>query len=90
MTTLNKDFKVRNGIYVTGDAVIGGTATVAEPTLAAHAATKSYVDTIAIPVTGSTVPTTPISGQLWLDTTEARLKVYDGSEWNELRAFSDS
>lgn len=90
MTIANKDFKVRNGIYVTGNAVIGGTATVAEPTLAAHAATKSYVDSIAIPVTGSTVPATPISGQLWLDTTESRLKVYDGSEWIILANMNDA
>lgn len=89
MTTI-RDFKVRNGIQVTTNAVIGGTATVAEPTLAAHAATKSYVDSVALPSVGSTEPTLPRTGQLWLDTEEARLKVYSGTEWVALANMNDA
>lgn len=87
---INKDFKVRNGIYVTTNAVIGGHATVAEPTLSDHAATKSYVDSIALPFVDSNAPSSPKTGQLWLDTDEARLKVYSGTEWVTLANIDDA
>lgn len=86
----NRDFKVRNGIRVGTNAVIHGTATVAEPTLAAHAATKSYVDSLALPSVGANAPTSPKVGQLWLDTDEARLKVYSGTAWVSLANLDDA
>lgn len=88
--TTSRDFRVRNGIRVGSNAVIGGSATVAEPTLAAHAATKSYVDSVALPSVSAQAPTLPKTGQLWLDTTEARLKVYSGTVWVALANFNDA
>ena len=40
MSTVNKDFKVKNGLIVGLGGSFGGTVTVGTPTLAAHAATK--------------------------------------------------
>ena len=50
MTTVNKDFKVKNGLAVSSNATFGAGATFAapitipEPVNSNHAATKAYVD----------------------------------------------
>lgn len=44
MTTTNKDFKVKNGIVVSGDGTFGGPVTVGDPTEPSHAVTKEYLD----------------------------------------------
>lgn len=47
MSTIDKDFKVKNGLSVTGNGSFGGTVSVGTPTAAEHAATKAYVDSVA-------------------------------------------
>jgi len=44
LATVNKDFKVKNGLQVAGTAVFGGTVQVATPVSDSDAATKAYVD----------------------------------------------
>lgn len=44
MTTSNKDFKVKNGIAVTGSGTFGGPVSVGSPTDPNHAVTKEYFD----------------------------------------------
>ena len=89
MTTFNKDFKVKNGLYVTNGGSFGGTVTVATPTLGDHAATKDYVDSLSGSIDlGNTAPSSPSSGKLWFDTDYQKLKVYDGSEWIIVETFA--
>lgn len=38
----------------------------------------------------STAPSSPLSGQLWFDTSETVLKVYDGSTWKNLGSAASS
>ena len=45
MATVDKDFKVKNGLNVATTGSFGGVVTVATPTQNAHATTKLYVDT---------------------------------------------
>jgi hypothetical protein len=56
LSTIDKDFKVKNGLIVTGSGHFGGPVTVATPTGPDHATTKDYVDSIAL-TTGPTGPT---------------------------------
>lgn len=90
MATSDKDFKVKNGIQVGGDAVINGTISASSPTLDGHVATKGYVDSLALPVVDSAAPLSPSAGQLWLDTVSLRLHVYDGSSWITLATKADA
>lgn len=90
MTTTNKDFRVKNGIQVAGDATIGGSLTVATPTLDSHVATKSYVDGVALPLVSSTAPSSPSAGQLWLDSTSSRLHAFDGTDWIVMATMEDA
>ena len=90
MSTSNKDFRVKNGLQVAGNAVVGGTVTAADPTLGGHVATKSYVDTIAVPAVSSVPPVSGTTGALWLDTTSNRLHVFDGAEWLALATVADA
>ena len=90
MATVDKDFKVKNGLVVTNGGSFGDAVTVGAPTLAAHAATKEYVDSLTggMP-TGTTAPSSPTNGQLWLDTLTNRVNVYkDG--WITLAAVDDT
>ena len=48
MSTINKDFKVKNGIQVSEGGTFGGPVSVGTPTDPSHAATKDYVDFLAI------------------------------------------
>lgn len=95
MATTDKDFKVKNGIQVTGDATIGGTLTAATPTSSTHVTTKAYVDALIANAgsgiqVASTPPTSPSDGDLWFDTTVARLNVaYDGT-WRTLATIDDT
>lgn len=93
MATVNKDFKVKNGLIVGGGGNFTGTVTVATPTLGTHATTKDYVDTIAgspsIPVS-NTQPENPSSGDLWFDTLTERVHVYYGDEWLAIATLADA
>lgn len=90
MATIDKDFKVKNGIQVAGDATVGGTISAAAPTADGHVATKGYVDSLALPVVDSSAPSSPAAGQLWLDTVSFRLHVYSGTEWIVLATKADA
>lgn len=91
MATLNKDFKVKNGIQVAGDAVVVGTISAADPTLPAHVATKAYVDALSggIPV-GAMPPSSPQDGSLWFDTLVQRINVYYDGIWRTIATIDDT
>lgn len=93
MATVNKDFKVKNGLIVGGSGNFAGTVVVATPTLATHAVTKGYVDALtgspSIPV-GNTAPESPSNGALWFDTLTERVHVYYGSEWVAIATLADA
>ena len=90
MTTTNNNFRVRNGIEVNGNAVVSGTITAADPVSDSHIATKGYVDSVAIPAVADTAPSTPESGQLWLDTISNRLHIFDGTSWLVMALIEDA
>lgn len=91
MTIANKDFKVKNGLQVADGATFGGAVVVADPTEATHAATKSYVDSIAGSVTaGTTAPSSPINGTQWFDTNLNRLKIYYDGTWFVMASYDDA
>lgn len=91
MATVNKDFKVKNGLIVTGGGEFGGAVVVANPTLSSHAATKEYVDSVASSmVVGSTAPSTPENGDLWFDTLTSRVNVYYSGSWITMASIDDT
>jgi hypothetical protein len=91
LAAVDKDFKVKNGLQVTGDAVIGGTITAASPTESDHVATKGYVDALAagIPVS-ETPPENPVNGDLWFDTLVERINVYYEGQWVTVATIDDT
>ena len=93
MSTVNKDFKVKNGLIVGLGATFGGVVTVATPTLGTHAATKAYVDSLtgapSIPVE-ATAPAAPSNGDLWFDSVTERIHVYYSGEWLAIATLADS
>jgi len=93
VATVNKDFKVKNGLIVGGGGNFTGTVTVATPTLGTHATTKDYVDSItgspAMPV-GNTAPTPASDGNLWFDTLTERVHVYYGNTWVAIATLEDA
>ena len=91
MATVDKDFKVKNGLVVTNGGSFGGAVTVGTPTLADHAVTKSYVDALVgnTPV-GSTAPESPENGDMWFDTLTERLNVYYGGSWLTIATIDDT
>ena len=93
MATVNKDFRIKNGLYVTNGGTFGGTVTVATPTESTHATTKAYVDTIAgsptVPV-DDIAPISPSNGNLWYDTVTERLHVYYNGEWLAIATLEDA
>ena len=92
-STVNKDFKVKNGLIVGGSGSFTGTVTVATPTLGTHATTKDYVDSIAgspsIPV-GNTAPVSPENGDLWFDSLTERVHVYYSNTWVAIATLEDA
>jgi len=89
MATVEKDFKVKNGLQVTLGGSFGGAVTVGEPTLAAHAATKEYVDSRSMAV-GATAPSSPTNGTQWLDTLTNRVNVYYNGTWYTQATIDDT
>lgn len=93
MATVDKDFKVKNGLVVTNGGTFGGTVTVATPTENGHAATKAYVDSLTsganVPVS-DTAPVSPSNGDMWYDTVTERLHVYYNSLWLPLATLEDA
>jgi hypothetical protein len=93
VSTVNKDFKVKNGLIVGLGGTFGGSVTVGTPTLTNHAVTKEYVDNLtgspSIPVT-DTPPTSPSNGNLWFDSVTQRVHVYYNGEWLAIATLSDA
>jgi hypothetical protein len=95
MSTIEKDFKVKNGLIVALGGTFGGAVEVGTPTEAAHAATKEYVDnhtgTVVIE-TAIEAPTSPVDGQMYFDTTTRHLSIYseDQSAWIMIATFEDT
>ena len=96
MATVDKDFKVKNGLNVATTGSFGGVVTVATPTQNTHAATKLYVDTVAgnanVVPTESSNPATPVDGQIYFNTTTQHLMIYstDAADWIMIATFDDS
>lgn len=91
MATVEKDFKVKNGLLVANGGSFGGAVEVGTPTDAAHAATKAYVDSVTGSMSsGTTPPSSPTDGQLWLDTLTQRVNVFYEDSWITLAAIDDT
>ena len=98
MPTVDKDFKVKNGLNVATTGIFGGTVTVATPTQNAHATTKLYVDTAISGIvsnvlpTESTAPVSPVDGQVYFDTVTRHLSIYstDAADWIMIATFDDT
>lgn len=81
MATVNKDFKVKNGIQVSGSGVFGGPIIAADPTDDTHVVTRGYLNANASGVTvASTAPENPTVGKMWFDTTTKRINIYDDTD----------
>lgn len=84
MATLDKDFKVKNGLVVGEGGTFNGTVSVATPTSANHAATKEYVDNIPTGYTVSeTAPLSPVEGDAWYKSSTGQTFLYYDSYWVE-------
>jgi hypothetical protein len=89
MATVDKDFKVKNGLVVVNGGSFGGAVTVGTPTSNAHAATKEYVDSRSMAV-GNTAPSSPTNGTQWLDTSTNRINFYYNSSWYTQATIDDT
>ena len=91
MATVEKDFKVKNGLVVTNGGTFGDAVTVGAPTLAGHAATKEYVDSLTGSMAvGSTAPSSPTNGTQWLDTITNRVNFYYEGSWYTQATIDDT
>lgn len=91
MATVNKDFKVKNGLVVANGGTFGDAVIVGEPTLASHAATKEYVDSLTGSMAvGSTAPSSPTNGTQWLDTLTNRVNFYYEGSWYTQATIDDT
>ncbi len=91
MATVEKDFKVKNGLVVTNGGTFGDAVTVGAPTLAGHAATKEYVDSLTGSMAvGSTAPSSPTNGTQWLDTLTNRVNFYYEGTWYTQATIDDT
>jgi hypothetical protein len=89
MATVDKDFKVKNGLVVANGGTFGDAVTVGVPTLNAHAATKEYVDSRSMAV-GATAPSSPTNGTQWLDTGTNRINFYYNGSWYTQATIDDT
>lgn len=91
MATVEKDFKVKNGLIVNNGGTFGDAVIVGTPTLASHAATKEYVDSVAssMPI-GDTAPASPSNGNMWLDTITNRVNFYYNGTWYTQATLEDT
>lgn len=93
MATVDKDFKVKNGLYVTNGGYFGGNVSVATPADPQHAATKQYVDDATGTVvleTGTTFPSPAVNGQLFYDETTDHIYVYFNTAWTSIAMYNDT
>jgi hypothetical protein len=89
MATVDKDFKVKNGLVVANGGTFGDAVTVGAPTLAEHATTKEYVDARSMAV-GTTPPSSPTNGTQWLDTLTNRVNFYYEGSWYTQATIDDT
>jgi|TARA_B110000977_G_scaffold61119_1_gene82990 hypothetical protein len=91
MAISHKDFKVKNGIQVSGDASVAGTISAADPTASGHVVTKSYFEANlgSIP-TAALAPSSPSNGQLWFNTVTERVNVYFSGIWMTIATITDA
>ncbi len=91
MATVEKDFKVKNGLVVANGGSFGNAVVVGEPSLAEHAATKGYVDSLTGSMSvGSTAPSSPTNGTQWLDTLTNRVNFYYEGSWYTQATIDDT
>jgi len=88
--TVDKDFRVKNGLVVANGGLFGGTVTVATPTSNSHAATKEYVDSATGMTVSSTAPSSPNDGKQWLDTSTNRINFYYNGSWYTQATIEDT
>ena len=89
MATVEKDFKVKNGLIVSLGGSFGGTVTVGTPTELQHAATKGYVDQMAGVEVTSTAPTITRDGQFYFNPDTSHLSIAYNDEWIVIANFMD-
>lgn len=89
MATVEKDFKVKNGLIVANGGSFGGAVEVGTPTDNTHAATKEYVDSRSMAV-GSTAPSSPTNGTQWLDTLTNRVNFFYEGTWYTQATIDDT
>ena len=90
MATVEKDFKVKNGLTVTNGGSFGGAVVVGTPTSSTHAATKAYVDSVTGMTVSSTAPASPTNGMQWLDTGTNRVNFYYNGTWYTQATIDDT
>jgi hypothetical protein len=90
MATVEKDFKVKNGLIVALGGTFGGTVTVATPTEAQHAATKQYVDEHNVVEVADVAPEIIRDGQFYFNPDTYHLSVSYEDEWIVLGNFMDT
>jgi hypothetical protein len=90
MATVDKDFRVKNGLVVANGGTFGDAVTVGTPTTASHAATKEYVDSITGMTVSSTAPSSPTNGKQWLDTGTNRVNFYYNGSWYTQATIDDT
>jgi len=93
VATVNKDFKVKNGLNVALGGTFGGTVTVGTPTENTHATTKQYVDdavvNYAIPQYNE-APASSNEGQMYIDPVTKRIAFYLDNEWITVATLNDT
>ena len=93
MATLDKDFRIKNGLNVALGGTFGGTVSVDTPTQDTHAATKLYVDNA---IEGFVVPQynepplEAFEGQLYIDPVTKRVAFYLDNEWITIATLNDT
>jgi len=91
LATVDKDFKVKNGLVVNNGGSFGGAVVVGTPTDNNHAATKEYVDSLTGSMAvGSTAPNLPTDGTQWLDTLTNRINYYYNGTWYTQATMEDT
>ncbi len=91
MATVDKDFKVKNGLVVANGGSFGDAVTVGTPTANSHAATKEYVDSLTGSMAvGNTAPSSPTNGTQWLDTLTNRVNFYYEGSWYTQATIDDT
>ena len=90
MATVDKDFRVKNGLVVANGGTFGSAVTVGTPTQNSHAATKEYVDSLSGMTVSSTAPSSPTNGTQWLDTGTNRVNFYYNGAWYTQATIDDT